>query len=282
MTPERWARMKEIFGAALEMPEAERDAYLAFECGQDTELRSAIERLLGNEQNTDLRSPVSGMLRGPRAPAKGDMLGRYCIEEKLGEGGMGVVYRAYDAELRRSVAIKMLAPDLASDVEGRQRLLVEARAASAINHPHICTLHDIGDREGQPFLVMELLEGQTLQRHLAGKALKTEDLLELGIQIASALEAAHARGIIHRDIKPANIFITKSGQAKVLDFGLAKLAHRPARGIIGQESETFSMESDQHTTPGAAMGTVAYMSPEQAEGKKLDARSDIFSFGTLL
>jgi serine/threonine protein kinase/Tol biopolymer transport system component len=282
MTPERWARMKEIFGAALEMPEAERDTYLAFECGQDTELRSVIERLLVNEQNPDLRSPVSGMLRGPHAPAKGDMLGRYRIEEKLGEGGMGVVYRAYDAELRRSVAIKMLAPDLATDVDGRQRLLVEARAASAINHPHICTLHDIGDREGQPFLVMELLEGQTLQRHLAGKALKTEELLELGIQIASALEAAHARGIIHRDIKPANIFITKSGQAKVLDFGLAKLSHRPMHGFIGQGSQTASTESDHLTAPGAAMGTVAYMSPEQARGEELDVRTDLFSFGAVL
>jgi len=281
MTPERWVRMKEIFGVALELPERERDVYLDEACANDADLRIEIERLLAKEHNAELRSPVSGMLRPTPAPAKGDMLGRYRIEDKLGEGGMGVVYRAYDAELRRSVAIKMLPPDLASDVEGRHRLLVEARAASALNHPHICTLHDIGDRDGQPFLVMELLEGQTLQRRLAGAPLKTEEVLEFGIQMADALEAAHARGIIHRDIKPANIIITNSGHAKVLDFGLAKPAHRMRDPIGEGASQMVSMESDL-TGSGRAMGTAAYMSPEQARGEELDARTDLFSLGCVL
>jgi len=278
MTPERWARMKEIFGVALETPEAERDAYLESACGGDAELRTDIEHLLAEEGHADFRSPVSGMLRSPPALSKGTMLGRYRIEEKLGEGGMGMVYRAYDTQLRRKIAIKMLAPDLASDPERRRRLLVEARAASALNHPHICTLHDIGEHEGQAFLVMEHLEGETLAARLKTGPLAAEQLLDIGMQLADALDAAHKSGIVHRDLKPGNVMLTKTG-AKLLDFGLAKLAPESARAET--VTKTSRRESGE-TAPGITPGTVAYMSPEQALGEELDARTDLFSLGAVL
>lgn len=275
MRPERWQIVKKALAGALERTPAERSSYLDRECS-DPSLRSEVESLIAAHEQGESRFMQSTASGSNDALKSGTRLGQYEIVARLGAGGMGVVYKAEDTRLQRFVALKFLPEDVAGDPQALTRFRREAQLASSLNHPHICTIHDIAEQDGKCFIAMELLEGHTLQTAIAGRPLPMESLLELALQITDALGAAHKRGIIHRDLKPSNIFITNRGDAKLLDFGLAK---HVLPQILVSNAATLS---GSLTERGQIVGTVSYMSPEQAQDKEVDARSDIFSLGAVL
>ena len=288
MDNERWNHVDQLLQSALDIPAIERDAYLRNACGGDRRLEDDVRSLLAAHDRADrfLGAPAIDLaareLAGERSdggsqaggdPLIGQTLSHYRIVEKLGGGGMGVVYKAEDTRLHRPVALKFVSDELSRDPEALGRFAREARMASALNHPNICTIHDIGEQDGRSFIVMEYLEGTTLQDRLAAGALSVNAALDVGIQIADALDAAHSAGIIHRDIKPGNIFIGARDRVKVLDFGLAK------SGPATPQADVTTMAG---TRQGVVMGTAAYMAPEQARGEAVDHRADIWSFGLVL
>jgi eukaryotic-like serine/threonine-protein kinase len=273
MTADRWARITGIFRSALEKPTAERAAFLKKACAGDETLRRDVERLLAAEAEPTLPSPAAELLETAALElVPGQTLAQYRVEAKIGEGGMGAVYRGYDTRLRRNVALKLLPPERFADLDRKRRLLREARAASALSHPNIVTVYEIGAQGDVDFIAMEYVQGKTLDELIPAKGLPPKKVFRYAVQIADALAKAHASGILHRDLKPSNIMVTEEDRIKVLDFGLAKMLE-PSDG---------SLDTPVVTEEGAIVGTAAYMSPEQAEGRKLDARSDVFSFGSVL
>lgn len=293
MQADRWRRIEHIYHAALDHDEAGRVGYLALACDGDPLLQIEVISLLAEDAGatTFLETPALELVRTAGVSAAetafdpcGKTISHYEVVEQLGHGGMGVVFRARDVRLGRNVVLKFLPERLSCDAEALQRFQGEARAASALNHPNICTVHDIGEHEGRPFIVMELLEGTTLEQRIDGRSLNESELLEIAMHIADALDAAHAKGIIHRDVKPANVFITAGGQVKVLDFGLAKLAGRDLERHLPADLNTTMADDPVPivTANGFAVGTLPYMAPEQWRGETADARSDVYAVGVLL
>ncbi|MCZ2080291.1 MAG: serine/threonine protein kinase [Bryobacterales bacterium] len=294
MIPENWQEIENLYDALVKQGTACKPCLLRELCGGDEDLGRQVESLFEADACVQgfLETPALEIaapwltdreLESPTGPlASGEQIGPYRIVEPLGQGGMGIVYRARDTRLDRDVALKLLPERSEQDPQVLERFKREARAVSALNHPNICTLYDIGEYHGQPFLVLELLEGQSLRDVLDSGPMAITELLDVALQIAGALEAAHAKGIVHRDIKPANIFVNTAGQVKVLDFGLAKLLSEPER--VGADAAAAAGSSTLATISvmGRAMGTASYMSPEQARGDDVDARSDLFSLAVVL
>ena len=289
MNPERWQQVRKIFDAALMIPLGERSRFLDSACGGDADLRLEVESLLDSDHAAgnflESRSENEPTINGVVADSdrwSGKQVGSYRIIERIGSGGMGVVYRAVDTRLGRAAALKFLSGELQPDPRARDRFEREARAASALNHPNICTIYGVDEFRGHPYMAMEFLKGQTLAEVISGKPLELERLLTFAISVLAALEAAHAEGIIHRDLKPANVFLTEKGQVKILDFGLAKqTALMPvAHGAFA--TADVAEPTAELTTPGMIVGTMSYMAPEQIRAERLDARSDLFAFGALL
>jgi TolB-like protein/tetratricopeptide (TPR) repeat protein/predicted Ser/Thr protein kinase len=285
MQPTRWEEIERLFHSARERTPEERRSYLE-SATDDEELRREVESLLAHEEQVaDFLEPTEaetlGRPKEARVPS-GARIGPYVLLEFVRAGGMGEVYKGRDTRLDRTVAIKFLPRGFAKDPAAHERFQREARAASALNHPRICTVYDVGDYQERPFIVMEFLEGESLRDRIAGKPLPVADTLDLAVQIADALQAAHTKGIVHRDIKPANIFITQNGQIKILDFGLAKLGREPRPKVSRLSEIDSTVTGITLTRPGSVMGTLAYLSPEQARGEEVDARTDIFSFGVVL
>lgn len=280
MTPERWQKIKGILILVEDSPTESRTTVLGAACGGDSDLRHEVESLLAYQSRAEaLDGAVPDVCSG--LERVGQQVSHYRVLNVLGGGGMGLVYRAEDLRLGRQVALKFLPGAMAADAVARQRFEREARAAAALSHSNICTVHEVEEHEGQPFIVMELLEGQTL-REMITAPLEIGLLLDLAVQIAAGLQAAHDCGIVHRDIKPANIFVTRQMQAKILDFGLAKVHDTPTEVADDAREMSRAAANPNLSTTGVAMGTVGYMSPEQVRGEKLDLRTDLFSFGLVL
>jgi serine/threonine protein kinase len=289
MNPERYEQIKHLFYAALELPAGERAAFLARSGNGDGELRRDVERMLAGHERAEgfLSAPATGaaaelILQGETNSIIGRVVGHYRIVSQIGAGGMGEVYLAEDTMLDRPVAIKLLPADFTANPERVARFEREAKAASALNHPNIITIHEIGKVDGLHFIATEYIEGETLRRRIADGGMEPGDALDVAIQIAAALAAAHEAGIIHRDIKPENVMLRPDGYAKVLDFGLAKLTQQAGRDDPLTSEEDVETKTGITTATGVVLGTAAYMSPEQARGLKVDARSDIWSLGVVL